>query len=335
MTEQATQTKEATPDTQETTEKFTSGEDGNLQVSEDLVSPEPSPDDQTEEPSNEENSEEDQKAGQEEEDKQTGSELPEEGQYDKYRDKTLQDVAQMHLEAQKKIQPVMEENKKLKQQLSEFQEDLPPEEKRKQMNAEKLQQEFDKTSQEIREKRQELDELDEFDSPDEIKDLQQEVNELERENQQIERDWLKKYNQEMIEGHFNSRENQQFISDKKQEFQERGIELSDDQFQKVTNMAKTYLEDGKLTGRAYHKALVDQFGLEKVRKFDQVQTEQKMRKDVKNADAKVPTAKTHADTSGTNSRMINYKDLSPKQRDEFLSGLDDDELKRLRSQLKI
>jgi len=118
----------------------------------------------------------------------------------------------------------------------------------------------------------------------------------------------------------------------KQRFKDDGIEIGEDDFNAVSKEARGYAENGLLTERSYHKALIDRFDVEQVTKYYQMSGERKARNDIQNASAK-QTEKVDVRGTGKNAKMTRIADLSTKEIRNTLENLSVDELQRLYGQL--
>jgi hypothetical protein len=149
---------------------------------------------------------------------------------------------------------------------------------------------------------------------------------------QMEADLINKRTQEAIAARFNSRDNQNFVDNMKNEYQKQGIELTDDEFKTVTESANSYTEDGLLTERSYQKAMIDKYGVDKMVKHYQMNGEQKARTDIQKAAAKT-TEKVDVRGTGKNAKMVRIADLSQRELKSTLDDLSVDELSKLNQQL--
>jgi hypothetical protein len=169
-----------------------------------------------------------------------------------------------------------------------------------------------------------LDEIDPYDA-----DAVSEQRSLIRE---MENDLINKRTQEHLESRLNGRDNEAFVSTMKQRFNDDGIEVSDDEFNAVSELAKGYTENGLLTERAYHKAMIDEFGVEKVAKNYQMSGERKARQDIQNASAK-QVEKVDVRGTGKNAKLIRVADMNRKELRSTLDNLSVDELQKLYGRL--
>ena len=144
----------------------------------------------------------------------------------------------------------------------------------------------------------------------------------------LEKDFIAKKTEEEIGKRFAAKDNQQFIEKQKERFKEQQVELTDDEFTQVTENAKVYIEDGRLTERAYHKALIDQFGVSMVVKNFSMEGEKKARNDISKADKKKSTT-LDVQGSGKGSRLIRIADMGRRELRDKLDNLSTDELSEL------
>ena len=149
---------------------------------------------------------------------------------------------------------------------------------------------------------------------------------------EMENDLINKRTQEHLESRLNGRDNEAFVSTMKQRFNTDGIEVSDDEFTAVSELAKGYTENGLLTERAYHKAMIDEFGVEKVAKNYQMAGERKARQDIQNASAK-QVEKVDVRGTGKNAKLIRVADMNKKELRSTLDNLSVNELQKLYGQL--
>ena len=169
-----------------------------------------------------------------------------------------------------------------------------------------------------------LDEIDpyDFESVEQQKDIIRD----------IENDLINKRTQEHIQARFDNRDNEVFVSTMKQRFKDDGIEIEEDDFNVVSKEARSYAENGLLTERSYHKAMIDKFGVDQVTKYYQMSGERKARNDIQNASAK-QTEKVDVRGTGKNAKMMRIADLSTKEIRNTFENLSVDELQKLYGQL--
>ena len=97
----------------------------------------------------------------------------------------------------------------------------------------------------------------------------------------LEKDFIAKKTDEEIQKRFTADDNVRFIEEQKQRFADKKVELTDDEFSELTDVAKTYSEEGRLTERSYYKALIDKHGTEILTKHFAMEGEKKARSDIK------------------------------------------------------
>lgn len=149
---------------------------------------------------------------------------------------------------------------------------------------------------------------------------------------EMENDLINKRTQEHLESRLNGRDNEAFVSTMKQRFNDDGIEVSDDEFNAVSERAKGYTENGLLTENAYHKAMLDEFGVDKVAKHYQMSGERKARQDIQNASAK-QVEKVDVRGTGKNAKLVRVADMNQKELRNTLDNLSVDELQKLYGRL--
>lgn len=233
-----------------------------------------------------------------------------------YKDKSVDDIIQMHQQASKKINEQGEELGKLRKQTE--QKELTSEQLRESLSAGEVQVG-------LKQERVKLTRIDPILDPEEYTAQQEVVT-------QLETDWLEKRQDELIKEKFNSKENTEFKESQKQRFKDSGVEMSDDEFSEVAGMAEGYLEDGKFTERSFQKGMIDKFGVEKMTKFYQMSGEKKARDDIQKAEGKT-TVKVDVKGSGKNAKLVKLRDLSPRELNKTLDGMNPDELKELYSRV--
>ena len=233
-----------------------------------------------------------------------------------FHDKSKDDLVDMVVNAQKMIGDQSNEIGELRKLTAED-EDLSEVELLERLSANDVQ---DALSTE----KAKLDEIDPYDA-----DAVSEQRSLIRE---MENDLINKRTQEHLESRLNGRDNEAFVSTMKQRFNDDGIEVSDDEFNAVSELAKGYTENGLLTERAYHKAMIDEFGVDKVAKNYQMSGERKARQDIQNASAK-QVEKVDVRGTGKNAKLIRVADMNRKELRSTLDNLSVDELQKLYGRL--
>ena len=233
-----------------------------------------------------------------------------------FHDKSKDDLVNMVVTAQKMIGEQSNEIGELRKLTAED-EDLSETELLERLSANDVQEALST-------EKAKLDEIDPYDA-----DAVSEQRGLIRE---MENDLINKRTQEHLESRLNGRDNETFVSTMKQRFNDDGIEVSDDEFSAVNERAKEYTENGLLTERAYHKAMIDEFGVEKVAKNYQMSGERKARQDIQNASAK-QVEKVDVRGTGKNAKLVRVADLSQKELRSTLDNLSVDELQKLYGRL--
>jgi len=233
-----------------------------------------------------------------------------------FHDKSKDDLVDMVVNAQKMIGDQSSEIGELRK-LTAKDEDLSEAELLERLSANDVQEALST-------EKAKLDEVDPYDA-----DAVSEQRSLIRE---MENDLINKRTQEHLESRLNGRDNEAFVSTMKQRFNDDGIEVSDDEFTAVSERAKGYTENGLLTERAYHKAMIDEFGVEKVAKNYQMSGERKARQDIQNASAK-QIEKVDVRGTGKNAKLIRVADMNRKELRSTLDNLSVDELQKLYGQL--
>jgi hypothetical protein len=264
----------------------------------------------TEEP--ETDSSEDEQTGKDNQSVSSESEKTEVEEPEAYQSKSRQDIIDMHLNATKKIGEQGDELGKLRK--SEDVENMSTEELKSRFSADDLRKGYEAEKAVLAGLDPVMDE-DKYIEQTALVD-------------QIQTDWLEKNQQEIIERKFNTSDNEEFIETQRAKYEKGGIEISDDDFDAVTEMAQNYVENGKLTDRGYTKAMLDKFGTEQVLKFYSMSGEKKARSDISSAASKDQT-KVEIKGSGKNAKMIRLGDLSYNEMNKALEGLSVEELQEL------
>jgi len=264
----------------------------------------------TEEP--ETDSSEDEQTGKDNQSVSSESEKTEVEEPEAYQAKSRQDIIDMHLNATKKIGEQGDELGKLRK--SEDVENMSTEELKSRFSADDLRKGYEAEKAVLAGLDPVMDE-DKYIEQTALVD-------------QIQTDWLEKNQQEIIERKFNTSDNEEFIETQRAKYEKGGIEISDDDFDAVTEMAQNYVENGKLTDRGYTKAMLDKFGTEQVLKFYSMSGEKKARSDISSAASKDQT-KVEIKGSGKNAKMVRLGDLSYNEMNKALEGLSVEELQEL------
>ena len=146
----------------------------------------------------------------------------------------------------------------------------------------------------------------------------------------LKNDYESKVTEEKIHAEFNSRDNVEFVDKIRDDFKEKGIKLTDDEFSHAKEIAQNYLEDGRYTDRSFQKALIDIVGVEKVSKFYAMKGEEKARMDISKASEKVEN-KIDVRGSGKNSKLHSIGNMRRHEMQKTFKDLSLEELDRLKS----
>jgi len=232
-----------------------------------------------------------------------------------YEGKSIDDVIEMHRNAETKIQDQGKELGDFRKKSSD--EDISEEEALDRLSSMDL-------KHGISEEKRKLAELDPYDEVPYNAQLEA--------ISQLENDLITKITQESIADRYNSRDNERFVREQKQKFADAGIELKDEEFDKVVESSRSYNEDGLLTERSFHKGLLDNFNVEMVTKLFTMKGEMKARTDIQNASAKT-SERVDVRGSGKGSKLVKITDMGSRERRKALEGLSPNELKDLYSRL--
>ena len=247
---------------------------------------------------------------------ESGDSNTNENEQSSFQDKSKEDLIDMVVNAQKMIGDQSSEIGELRK-ITAKDEDLSESELLERLTADDVQSS-------LNEEKTKLDGIDPYDY-DSVETQKEVIRSLES-------DLINKRTQEHLESRFNSRDNEAFVAKMKDRFVQDGIELADDEFKPVNELASNYTESGLLTEGSYHKAMVDHFGYEKVAKHYQMSGERKARADIQNASAK-QTEKVDVRGTGKNAKMIRIADLSQRELRSTLDNLSVEELNKLNAQI--
>ena len=229
-----------------------------------------------------------------------------------YQDKTLDEVVEMHQNAQRKISEQGDELGQLRSTI---------ESKPKEMNEKEVFNQI--SSDEIRNalhgERDKLSNLDQYD-PD--------YNDQKVVVDNMERDLMIKTSEEAVQTRMNESDNIAFMQEQSEQFKQDGVEINDDEFGQLTEQAMNYTTNGRLDGNSYAKALIDVYGMDMVTKHYAVQGEQKARNDIASASNKV-VERVDVTGSGKNAKLVRLNDMSSPERRKLLQNLSDTDLNRL------
>jgi len=229
-----------------------------------------------------------------------------------YQDKSLDEVIEMHQNAQRKISEQGNELGKLRSTINESPKELDEKEIFNQITS-------DDIRNALNDERDKLTNLDVYD-PD--------YNEQKAIVDNMERDYMIKTSEEAVQSRLNDSDNREFISKQFEQFKQDGVELSETEFENLTENAMNYTSNGRLDSNSYAKALIDTHGIEMVSKHYAIQGEQKARNDIATASNKV-VEKVDVTGSGKNSNLVRLNDMSSGERQKALQNLSDRDLDRL------
>lgn len=234
--------------------------------------------------------------------------------YPNLKGKTREEIAEMNVEGQRKITEATTARADAEKLLKN--KNLTFDEKLELLSPEQI-------KQMIAEERDTLAGYDEDDNPKEIAESERVIKILETQ-------FSVTYTTRKADEKINDRLNNDFIPRMKENLDKDGIELSDDEFGDVTELARSYTEDGQLTERSYQKAMLDKYGPERFAKFYEIKGGEQTRKDM------VETKEKETHTSGTGGGRtggIPFEQMKGKQKQEFLRSLSPEALQRLKDKL--
>ena len=238
---------------------------------------------------------------------------------DPYAGKSVEDVIEMHKDASRKITEqgnTLSELKASPQQTNEpvAQEDLSANELLEKMSSAEIEDVYKTQQSKLNEMDTHLDE--------------QAYNEQNALVQDLALDLLKKRQDERFTDGINAEENKKFLAEAKEGFKKTGIDLSDEEFSSVAEIAKMYTNNGKLNDNSMQKAMIDQVGVEKMVKFYSMNGEEKARSDIANASKKVQN-KVDVRGSGKNGKLVNINNMSQYELSKTLQNMSLDEVNEL------
>jgi hypothetical protein len=234
-----------------------------------------------------------------------------------YKDKSVSDMIQMHKDATRKISEQGAEIGKLKDSVPKVDpRDMSVEEIIAGMSAEQLKGAYQEAQAKLTAMDQAIDEATFLTQQNMVNSLKD--------------DWESKVTEERIRAEFNSRDNEEFVEKIREDFKEKGVELSDSEFNHAKEIAQDYLENGRYTDKSFQKALVDIVGVEKMTKFYAMKGEEKARQDITKASEKVEN-KIDVRGSGKNSKLLNVGKLKTHEFREAIKDLSPQQLEQLKS----
>ena len=143
-----------------------------------------------------------------------------------------------------------------------------------------------------------LNEIDKDDNPEEYRKQLRIVS-------QLETDITDKEQTARLDERFNSKDNRIFLVNERKAMADKGTVFSDTQWDTIAEVAEEYLDDGKYTKESIQKSLIDILGADAAGKLVEVTSEQKLRKDIKTAAAKV-TKSVRVTRSGVNAKLVPF-----------------------------
>ncbi|MAE81524.1 MAG: hypothetical protein CMB80_02220 [Flammeovirgaceae bacterium] len=144
----------------------------------------------------------------------------------------------------------------------------------------------------------------------------------------LENDLNTKRTQEALDDRFNAEDNAQIVADTRVAFEQQGINLTDEEYETVTDHALNYHSNGRLSTDSFYKGLIDTYGIDKVTSFYQLQGQQKVRDEIANAEKKT-YPKVDVSGSGKNSKLVNIRNMGERELNKTLESLSIEELNAL------
>lgn len=173
------------------------------------------------------------------------------------------------------------------------------------------------------------DELDRLEEMQESEDVTDEDLQTQRDAvKQARADWERAEMREIRRQELESEENQRFREEHRDTLAEQGIELSDDEYEQVSDLAEEFADKGKLTPEAYHMALVHEYGLPKVQKWMEASAAESERAKMEQARSR-ETKTVDTNSSGKSTRRVQISGGTPAQIAEQLESLDMAQIDRI------
>lgn len=142
----------------------------------------------------------------------------------------------------------------------------------------------------------------------------------------LKQDYNDKYLQEQFDKRVNSSDNLRIADEYKGELQKAGMEISNADFESLTERAKEHSATGRLDENSYAKAFIDQYGAAKYQAFHKISGEQKARKDIATAQGK-DQDRLKTGTTGSNKKLIKTSEISTlREAHNVAAQMDDKEL---------
>lgn len=240
----------------------------------------------------------------------------ESGENEKFKGKSRKELLEMIENGTKTISKLGNENKNYRDKLKDI--DVDPQEVKKKLTSDDFKQGY-------------------FDEKKKLADLDPDIDTEEYQKQadivdRLQSDWMEARQDQMLNDKINGRDNQVFIEKQKDKFNKEGVELDDNEFDEITELAKGYTNNGLMNEGSYQKALIDKYGFEKVASFYNIKAETKVRKDITKA-ATNQDKKISVSGTGKSSRtqLVNYDKLSPQEQEQLLESLSIKDLQELQA----
>lgn len=110
-----------------------------------------------------------------------------------------------------------------------------------------------------------------------------------------------------LEKRYKSKDNVDFLKNERKSLADKGFDFSDEQFDGIVAGAEAYLDGGMFTREAMRKGLIDIIGADATDKLYQAGSEQKLRKEIKDAAIKV-TKSVRVTRSGVSAKLTSLTD---------------------------
>lgn len=234
----------------------------------------------------------------------------------KFKGKSRTELTEMIENGTREITRLGGENKNYRTKLKNI--DIDPQEVKKKLNADDFKQGYF-------DEKKKLSNLDPDIDTEEYQKQSDIVNELES-------NWMEARQDQMLNEKINGRDNQVFIEKQRDKFSKDGIEIEDDEFDEITELAKDYTNNGLMNEGSYQKALIDKYGFDKVASFYNIKAETKVRKDITkastNQDKKISVS---GGGKSSRTRLVNIDKLSPQERERLLDTLSVEDLQELQA----
>lgn len=229
--------------------------------------------------------------------KETASPAPS-GDTDTYEGKSREDIIRMNLNAARKISEQGKELSSLKKKADIAA--MSTDEMRETLTAEEMKQAFLQQRKALRQIDSDID-PDEYDKQADLVD-------------QLELEWEQKSRLELHNSEQTKSANEQMKEDQKKRFKESGVNLSNEEFDVVSQAAEQYQDNGRFTQNSFDHALIDMLGVDTYRTYFTAAGEQKAREEIKKAQGK-KEVKLDVKGDGVKRRLVPVTDLTPEKID--------------------